>query len=514
MRNKYFIVSFFWSTVSKLFSAVFGFISVPLLLHYFGIENYGILTIAFASNAYMQLMDLGISNGSIKFYSEWKAQGKFDLIERVARTSLSFYLLIGLLNSLLLVSLGIWGESLFAVSAEQFIVLRSIFFIIAITSPISWVSGVFTQLLTANKLIAYNQRIELIFTALKLFIIFITIYSKGYINVVIYFALISTTYIFNSLIYYHKCKKENLIKGFIPKVYWTDFKLVLTYSLALFALSLFQMTATQSRPIILSIFANNAAKTVAEYKIVEVFPMFIISIAGMMTMIFLPRSAELIATNDKVGKEKLAYEGTFYTSLISVLLTFPVLLNVPELLRLYVGVDYLYLTTWIYIMCFTVLIFIHSTPCNSLLLATGRTKEYVFSTMLSCTVSILINILLCKTIGVGASVLGYFVYILMQMSFQYLYVYKYMLGLNPFMVVKSFLRPIMYSIIPFIFVYFVSQYFSITVFGESKLSVLLLVLVKCIFLFSLIFLILEYKKIISVAKIYELIINKVQKQSK
>lgn len=510
MKNQYYIISFLWSTVSKLFNAVFGFISVPLLLHYFGIENYGILTIAFASNAYMQLMDLGISNGSIKFFSEWKAQGKFDLIERVARTSLSFYLIIGLINSLLLISLGIWGEHLFAVSIEQFKVLRTIFFIIAFTSPISWVSGVFSQLLTANKLIVFNQKIELILTAIKFILILCTIYSKGYITLIVYFAFISTTYVFNTFIFYRKCKKEKLIQGFIPKGYWTDFKLVLSYSLALFALSLFQMTATQSRPIILSIFANNAAKTVAEYKIVEVFPMFIISIAGILTMIFLPRSAELIATNNIEGKEKMAYEGTFYTALISVILTFPILLNIPELLQLYVGVEYLYLAKWVYIMCFTVLIFIHSTPCNSLLLATGRTKEYVYSTIVSCVISILINIFLCKKIGVGASIMGYFVYIVLQMSFQYIYVYKYMLGLNPLKVLKSFLLPVVYCVVPFIVVFFVFQHLPVTLFGASKISILLFVIIKCILLFSGVLLVLAYKKVIDIRNIYELIMNKVQ----
>ena len=34
--KSYFFNSFFWSTLSKVLNAIFGFISVPLLLGYFG----------------------------------------------------------------------------------------------------------------------------------------------------------------------------------------------------------------------------------------------------------------------------------------------------------------------------------------------------------------------------------------------------------------------------------------------------------------------------------------------
>ncbi len=41
-RNNYYLSSFFWSTVSKLLNAVWGFITVPLLLGYFGKAEYGL----------------------------------------------------------------------------------------------------------------------------------------------------------------------------------------------------------------------------------------------------------------------------------------------------------------------------------------------------------------------------------------------------------------------------------------------------------------------------------------
>ena len=118
--NKYFISSFFWSTLSKVLNAVFGFVSVPLLLGYFGKADYGLLSIATACNGYMHLMDLGMNTGAIKFFSQWEAEGKRDMVYRVSRTNITFYFIVSLVNVIGLVALAIWGENLFSISHEQF----------------------------------------------------------------------------------------------------------------------------------------------------------------------------------------------------------------------------------------------------------------------------------------------------------------------------------------------------------------------------------------------------------
>ena len=100
MGNKlgYFAGSFLWGASAKVLDAAIKFLTIPLLLHYFGKENYGILTLAIATNAYMQLLDMGMNTGGVKFFSQWIAAGNYQMIDRVARTNISFYLLIGLLN--------------------------------------------------------------------------------------------------------------------------------------------------------------------------------------------------------------------------------------------------------------------------------------------------------------------------------------------------------------------------------------------------------------------------------
>ena len=125
--NKYFLSSFFWSTFSKVLNALFGFVSVPLLLGYFGKAEYGLLSIATACNGYMHLMDLGMNTGAIKFFSQWEAEGNRGMIKRVSRTNVTFYFIISIFNILGLLSLALWGEGLFSVTHEQFGQLKTCF---------------------------------------------------------------------------------------------------------------------------------------------------------------------------------------------------------------------------------------------------------------------------------------------------------------------------------------------------------------------------------------------------
>ena len=276
LKNSYFFSAFFWSTLSKVLNAIFGFVSVPLLLGFYGKAEYGLLSIATACNGYMHLMDLGMNTGAVKFFAQWEAEENRGLIYRVARTNISFYLIISIVNIIGLLALAFWGESLFSVTHNQFIQLRYCFYILALFSSVNWITTAYTQLLTAFKDVTYIMQIQCVQVFLKVALIaFVFVFNLSLIQYFFYLTLIVAIAIIPYMV---KSKKEGFIDSHKPAAYWGDFKIVLTFSLALFALSLFQVTATQARPIILSIFANNGAETVADYRIVEVIPQFIITV--------------------------------------------------------------------------------------------------------------------------------------------------------------------------------------------------------------------------------------------
>jgi len=444
-KVKYYAGSFLWGAGVKIFDAIIKFVSIPLLLKYFGKENYGLLTLAIATNAYMQLLDMGMNTGGVKFFAQWISNKDYQRVDRVARTNITFYSIIGIINTIVLIMLAIFGDRIFKISTSQFQIFKSLLYILATFSLINWINFVFNQLLIASEKMAFTQQVLFVKSFVGLLLIFATIYLKLNITQYFFYSMLISALVI--IPYYIFCFKLKLIKSFLPAFFWKDFSVVFKYGLAILAMGIFQFTATQSRPLIIGMFAKNSVEMLAEYRIIEVFPIFIISIGGIFINIFLPRSSKAVQSNNHEQIKEFAYSATLYTSILVSLLCFPFMLISKELLTLYVGPEYSHLYIWLVIWLFSLTLFLHNSPVASLVLATGKTKMLVISSAIACCFSIIINISLTNIYGVGSAVIGYFFYVLIQMLFYYLYFNNRVLKLDSFKIFKSFFKPTFLAII-------------------------------------------------------------------
>lgn len=478
MKSNYYISSFFWSTVAKLLNAIWGFISVPLLLGYYGKAEYGLLSIATACNGYMHLLDLGMNTGAVKFYSQWKVEGKIDKIFNVARTNITFYLLIAVVNIILLLLVAFYGENLFSVTHEQFLQLRMCLFVIAMFCVLSWITTVFNQLLIADKQMAFTMQVQCVQAVLKTFAVVLVFIAD--LTLTTYFFYVTAFVALAIVPYAYKCKKDGLIDSFKPSWRWDDFKVVMVFSLSIFALSLFQMTATQSRPILLSMFAVNGATAVADFKIIEVVPQLIIMIGGTFSGIFLPKTSEMVARKDEKAMHDFAYKWTTYTTVVVAIMCFPFILCAREVLSAYVGSEYSYLSKWLIVWCVTVLIQMHTTPGNALVLAQGKTKLLVKVTAMACIISMVLNVFLCRCIDVGSAVIAYFVYVLIMIGLYYISFYKKLLHLRRLKLFKCFLGPTILAIIVYVLICFIP--IDLSMFGHmnERLIYILICFIKTV----------------------------------
>jgi len=436
---RYVSSSFAWGIIAKGIDALVKFISIPLLLAYLGKSSFGLITLALAANAYMQLLNMGINIGAVKYFSQWIHSKDFVKLDRVARTTATVYLLVGIVNAVVLLLLAKFGLSLFKITPDQVPTLQKLFVILSAFSVANWVAFVYYQLLVADERMAFAQRVLSIRTIAILLAILATV--QFHLSVECYFILYSSSSIISFFLYYGKCKKHGLITSIIPARYWNDFSVVFKYSLAIFVMGIFQFTATQSRPLVLGMFSTSGVSILSDYRIIEVFPLFIISIGGMILSILLPKTSKAVQAGNTQQIERLAYDGTKYTSILVACLCIPVILISHTLLQAYVGAEYTHLTMWLIIWVAVIMLYLHNSPVSSLVLATGKTKTLVYSSAISCTVSMVINALLCPTMGVGSAVIGYAVYIFIQMSFYYFYFNNKVLGLNSWRIFKAFVIP-------------------------------------------------------------------------
>jgi O-antigen/teichoic acid export membrane protein len=495
-NRKYYANSFGWGATAKILDAGIKFITIPLLLKYFGEEEYGLLALAIATNAYMLLLNMGMNTGAIKFFSQWLVSGKTELLDRVARTNISFYLSIGVINSIILLLIAFYGYNIFNITAEQFQSFQYLLFILSGISIVSWTIMVFNQLLIADEKIAFTQQVLLAKALLNLALVVFTISFE--FSLIQYFLCLSILNTSVLLPYMYLTYKRRLVKSLKPAFYWSDFYQILKYSLAIFVMSVFQYTATQSRPIILGIFSTEGSSILSQYRIIEVFPIFIISIGGMLISILLPKSSKAVqeGNNNEIGK--IAYRGTTYSSILVTMLCVPIILNAENILTLYVGKEYSYLAPWLSLWCCTVMMFLHNSPVASLLLSTGKTKGLVFSSGIACVLSIVINGVLCNRFGVGSAVIGYFVYIIIQICYYYFYFNRRVLQLDSLRIFKAFIIPTLIGSVIMLIIKTVSFSFN---------NLYMDVIVKSVLWLAVFFILLLKSRILEVAEIRKMFIR-------
>lgn len=457
--SSYYIKSFLWTTVAKILKAIVNFISIPLLIGLWGKENYGVLSLALACNGYLNILDLGINTGAVKHYSEWRAKGNYDKIRNVVSSNNVFYLGISTLNIIGLASIALFGEKLFNLTHEEFHSLKLCLLILALFSTPQWLTTTYNQLLIAYERFAYTQKVQSIIILLQALLIISMIQFK--LNMTTYFLLLTALTASVLIPYIYYCLKNNLIDRIRIAFYWKDFKPVLVYSLSIFALSIFQMTAAYSRPVILGIFGNSTSEIVADYRIIEVVPLFIMMLGGTLSSIFLPKTSELMAKGNIESIRQFAYNGTIITTILANALCVPFILGASTFLTLYVGHEYLYLEKWLILFCVITLFQVHTTPGNSLILAKGKTRALVVTSAIACVLSIILNACLCKLFNAGAAVIGYTLYIVIVISSYYFIYYKKILNLEKKKIFISFFYPTSLSLISILIVCLLSNILQI-----------------------------------------------------
>jgi len=414
-----------WTMVVNVVNAVYGFISVPMLIDYFGKAEYGLIGLAMSINVYLRLLDMGFNSTNVRFFSAWFAEKKFDKIRKAFQTSLGFYGFIGLINAGVLFALSIFSDSIFNVDAVQDIVLKRLIYILCFTAFFSWVMSCLDQMVKATENVAYTQKCTLLSKLMLIAVLFVTVYGR--LSIEWYFALSCGVALIVIPLYISKIRKESSFVSFLPKIDWTTFREMLPYSLNIFSFSIFQFSFYNLRPMFLGM--QGSVESVADFRILN-------GIAGVVSMLgsvfigaLLPSTSRVVAQQNKDAYYRVAYSGTRYVSIIMSFGCFGIMAVATELIDVYVGKEYLYLAPWLY-SWLLILLCTHNQAISSLILAGSDIRAITYSSIIASVLGLVVTWFTIPTYQVGGTVIGYLVYNVIQISFFYLYYWPKKMKIN------------------------------------------------------------------------------------
>ncbi len=409
-----------WGILTKVLDALAKFVTIPLLVGYYGKADYGLIALAFSLNAYLRLMDLGFNVGAVRFFSMWNEKEEWDKIKAVSQSSMVFYGVIGLMNAVLFVWMAHNGDFLFDLTTDQVPLFRQIMYLLAFTAILNWLSNVIVQLLSAGEELGYVNRVMALSSLLHFGVAVLAVRLEW--PLVRYF----TGYLVTTLIpfpfYLHRLRIYPFRPGHLLRPRWhgSAFREILTYSLAIFAMGVFQLTANELRPLLLSKFAGGTA-VLTDYRVMQTIAMLIIAFGGTFLQVLLPAAAKIHAEGDPQKTDRMVFGATRYISIFLSGIVFLLIANAENILIVYMGPSYAALSPWLILWLLTVLLSMHNTPVASMVLSTGKTRFLVYSSAIACIVSVPVTIFLAAELQAGAAVIGYLVYMLIQIGFYYVY---------------------------------------------------------------------------------------------
>lgn len=415
----------FWTTLVNIVNGIYGFISVPILIAYFGKSDYGLIGLAISINVYLSLMDIGLNSTNVRFFSNWITKQEYSQVNKLFQTSLSFYGTIGLINALILVLMSFFSQQIFHLDAEQSIIIKHLFYILAISAFISWFTSCFDQLIRANEYVGWTQKVTLLPKAVQLIVLVLTVTCR--FSIELYYALTVFAMFLVIPFCIYKIKQICPYVSFRLNFDKPTFKEILPYSLNIFSFGIFQFSINNLRPVFLGM--QGSIESVADYRILNGIISIVFMLGGAFMGVILPSASKVVASGDKKAQNKIAYSGTKYVTIALCFCCFGVISVCTELLTLYVGAEYLYLTNWL-ILWLLIVVLGHNQAISSLILAGTDIRAITYNTMVASVIGLLVCWFTIPYFQIGGTVIAYGIYSILQILFYYLYYWPRIMRIN------------------------------------------------------------------------------------
>lgn len=414
-----------WSAIVNIVTAIYGFIAAPLLIRYFGRSEYGLIALATSVNAYMQLMDMGLSSTNVRFFSNWIAKGDTGKVKKLMQTCTAFYGVIGLINAAVLIIVSLFSSQIFNVSPEQDIVLKEMLWALSIVAIINWYTSCYGQLISATENVAWVQKRTLVTKLLMVVVVIATLTLKLTIFQYFLLSLVAGLIVLPATI--RKVKRETPFISLRAKFDKKTFKEILPYSLNIFSFGIFQFSYNNLRPVILGM--RGTIESVTDHGVIASIAALVSMVGGIFIGALLPASSRIVAKGDQENFNRLAYRGTHYLTMILCFCAFGLMAVDKDLMMVYVGKDFMHLIPWLNIWLF--LTITGNVSCiSSLILAGTKLRPLTFSSAIASISALVVCWFAVPYYQAGGAVIAMIAYNAVQQLFYYAYLWPRMLKIN------------------------------------------------------------------------------------
>jgi len=401
--RKSFIENSFFNSFFNSFNQVLAVFILPLFISNLGEEQYGVWIMSSLLIGYFGFLDLGLTEGIIKFVSENFKSKKNDLLISGMNTFFALFTLIGIGIIIIVVLFGKELLEQLNISEGNFENSYSLILITSFFSPLFWflkASSSFFKGTLNYKIISFYNLISN--SAGTICLIIMIRMGYGLIDLAIYSNLLKILILCPQLLHYKKI---------IPKFKFNLFKFsIITirnnirFSVNVLIIQVLSFLAVQIDSLIIASYLT--VSKVAVYAIST--KLFYVSLNNLSFLSEVIQPISYKAFTDKNNKliKKIMITGTRYTTILYSIIGYLGIIISPLFIETWVGVEYSEIVIWSQILMFYLIISGGFGLPMNLYFNSGKTRLPIVSISFSVIINIFFSFFFIDKYGIGGPILG------------------------------------------------------------------------------------------------------------
>ncbi len=285
------------SYISIITQSLIGFIYVPMLLMFLSKEQYGLYQLVGSMVAYLAIMDFGLANTTVRYYSQLIAKKNIEGQENLLATMLRVYTGISVAImivaiALLYILLPFYTKTL---SPSELVTTKYVYWIMIFNLMVVIPGHIFVAIIQSHEKFVFLKSINILNIILQPILVFIILHFKASIIALVVVQTTCNILMFSANAYYSIFKLG--AKFYLHKWDNNFVKEVLKFSFFVFLPSIISIAYWKTGQVILG--AVMGTVSVAIYSIAIQFSSAFMSLSTAISGVFLPKVSSIAAkTND------------------------------------------------------------------------------------------------------------------------------------------------------------------------------------------------------------------------
>lgn len=327
------------SYISMGLNAIIGFVYIPMLLMFLTKEEYGLYQLVGSMIAYLTIMDFGLANTTVRYYSRFLAnkdvKGQENLLATMLRLYIGISCLVAVCSVILLyVLLPFYTTTL---SPAEIVTTKYIYWIMVFNLIIVIPGHVFSAIIQSHEKFIFLRCANILNIILRPILIFIVLYFKASIISLVVVQTVCNIVLFLVNIYYSVFKLG--VKFHLYKWEGKFVKEILFFSFFIFLNAIMDQIYWKTGQLILGAIIGTVS--VAIYSIAIQLTMIYISFSCNISGVFLPKLSMLAIKDDLTETNNIFIKIGRLQFYIVMLIFLGFLLFGKQFISLWVGESFL-----------------------------------------------------------------------------------------------------------------------------------------------------------------------------